>query len=142
MDPMSKAEKPDTVNLSRRTTLCGLAAAPLAAIIGAAPALAADDPIFAAIERHKAAEAAFIATLDPTDEVLATEQGRETTQADREAHEAASAASDAATDDLLATVPVSAAGARAALEYLIGFDDGYHLGDFAPTLLKSPLLAA
>ena len=101
---------------------------------------AAADPIFTAIERHKVAEAAFGEGLKSTDEVRASEQGREVTQADRDACEVADQASEDVLAELLASVPVSAAGARAALEYLIDFDDGYHLAAFAPTLLKSPLL--
>jgi hypothetical protein len=101
---------------------------------------AAVDPIFAAIEHHRAAEAAFVATLNPADDVFAKEHGREVTQADLDARDAAQSAGDDVLDELLATVPVSAAGARAALGYLIDYDDGDHLAAFAPALLKSPLL--
>jgi hypothetical protein len=131
-----------TPNPSRRATLCVLAGAPLAAIVGVPPALVAADPIFAVIERHKVAEAAFAATLGLIDEVRASEEGREVTQANRDTYEAADQASEDILAELLAGVPVSTAGFRAALEYIINLDDGYHLAAFAPTLLKSPLLAA
>ncbi len=100
------------------------------------------DPVFAAIERHKAAEAAFVATLNPADTIWARQHGREVADSDLSARDAASLASDDMLSELLETVPTSPAGARAALEYLVAYDDGYHLGSFAPTLLKSPLLAA
>jgi len=131
----------DVTNLSRRATLCALTVAPLAAIVGVEAVLAAD-PIFAVIERHKVAEAAFAATLGLIDEVRASEEGREVTQANRDTYEAADQASEDILAELLEAIPVSGAGARAALEYLINLDDGYHLAAFAPTLLKSPLLAA
>jgi hypothetical protein len=99
------------------------------------------DPIFAAIERHRAAEAAFVATLNPADNIVAKEHGRKVTRADLDARNAAQADEDDILDELLATAPVSPAGMRAALEYLIDYDEGYHLATFAPTLLKSPLLA-
>ena len=131
----------DVTNLSRRATLCALTVAPLAAIVGVEAVLAAD-PIFAVIERHKVAEAAFAATLSLIDEVRASEEGREVTQANRDTCEAADQASEDILAELLASAPVSTAGFRAALEYIINLDDGYHLTAFAPTLLKSPLLAA
>jgi hypothetical protein len=49
-----------------------------------------------------------------------------------------------ALDELLATVPATAAGMRAAIQYLIGYDDGRlpdNIGQFLVTLLKSPLFA-
>jgi hypothetical protein len=127
---------------TRRAALSALAGIPALAILPAAARAAptAVDPIFAAIKRHKIAEAAYVATLNPIDEVQAREQGREITQDNRDAYVAAGQASEDILAELLTTVPLSAAGARAALEYLIGYDDGYHLAAFAPTLLKSPLL--
>ena len=75
---------------SRRAMLAGLAAAPVAGLPAIAGVVAGDDPIFAAIERHKAAWSAFLPTCDLTDEVLAKQQGRDVTEADEAIHEAAS----------------------------------------------------
>jgi hypothetical protein len=139
----------ETVKPTRRLFL---AAGPAAAVFGAlgaaaaAPAMADltldQEPILAAIARHKAAEAALTVTLNPVDEVYARLHGREITQADLDAHEAASAGEEAAGEDLLETVPVSWLGVQCALAYLAEFEDGFHLRDFIPTLLESPLFAA
>lgn len=102
------------------------------------------DPIFAAIERHKAALSAFEATCDLTDEVRADEQGREVAEADSLQHEAAGDAEIEALEALIETLPATKAGARAAIEWLAYYDRGYalsHVGQFAMTLLRSPVLA-
>jgi hypothetical protein len=78
-----------------------------------------------------------------TDEVLAKQQGREVTQADRAAHEAADDAETEALEALLGTVPQTRAGARAVVEYLIEFDSGCEprtSGQYLQTLLRSPVL--
>jgi hypothetical protein len=102
------------------------------------------DPIFAAIERHKATWTGYMDLSDRTDDVAAEEEGWRATQADREACDAASDAETECMDALLATVPMTAAGARAAIAYLVRFDDECMpdmSGRFLATLLKSPLLA-
>ena len=99
------------------------------------------EPILAAIERHRAAERAFTATLNPVDKVYARLHGREVTQADTQAFEAAHAAEEEAIEALLETVPLTWLGVRCARAYLSEMQDGYHLRDFIPTLLELPLLA-
>ena len=42
---------------------------------------------------------------------------------------------------MLETVPLTWLGVRCALAYLVEMQDGYHLADFIPTLLESPLFA-
>ncbi len=128
--------------LSRRGALGALASVPALAILPAAPApdlRLDDDPILAAIERHQAAERAFTATLNPVDEVYAAQHGREVTQADTDAFVAAGAEEEAAIEALLETVPLTLLGVRCALAYLAEIQDAYHLADFIPTLLESPV---
>ena len=128
---------------TRRTALRVLAGASALAIpkIGAMAAL--PDPIFAAIERHSAAWA-IVATMAPTiDQVAAMRKGREVAQVDWDAYERASALEEAALNILLNTAPTTAAGMRAAIQYLFGYDDGRlpdNIGQFLVSLLKSPLL--
>jgi len=110
----------------------------------AAKAITDDDPIFAALERHKAAERAFIRTCDLTDEVRASQEGREVTEDDEAAWDSAREAEEAALQALIETAPTSKAGARAAIEWLAHYDRGYafrHVGQFAVSLLRSPILA-
>ena len=138
---MSETAKP-----SRRLFL---AAGPAAAVFGALdiaatapvrPDLTLDhEPILAAIARHQAAEVAFTDTLRPVDRVAARLEGREVTQADTQAFEAAHAAEEEAIEALLETVPLTWLGVRCALAYLVEMQDGYHLRDFIPTLLESPV---
>lgn len=115
----------------------------LAQTTAAAPAGDAD-PIFAAIERHKAAERAFLVTCDRTDEVRASQEGREVTEDDEAAWDSARDVEEAALQALIETAPTSKAGVRAAIEWLSHYDRGYafrHVGQFAMTLLRSPVLA-
>ncbi len=114
----------------------------LAQAAGAAPTQG--DPIFAALERHKAAERAFIRTCDLTDRVRAEQEGREVTEADEAAWDLARGVEEAAVQALIETAPTSKAGARAAIEWLAYYDRGYefrHVGQFAMTPLLSPVLA-
>ena len=99
-------------------------AASIFGALGVVPPAGSADPVFAAIERHKATVLAFTATEEDT-----------------EAEEVASAEESEALADFLETVPLTAAGIRAALEYVVATDFAYHAKDLAPTLLKSPLLA-
>ncbi len=119
---------------SRRAMLAGLAAAPVAAI---------DDPIFAAIDRHKDAWRSFLPACNLTDEVLAEQQGREVTEADEAVYEAAGDAEIEALEALIETPPTTKAGARAAIEWLLEYNRGCaprDVGRFAVTLLRSPVL--
>jgi hypothetical protein len=123
---MSETAKP-----SRRLFL---AAGPAAAVFGALEAVATPaDPVFAAIERHKAAWAAFVeATCDLTLSEL---------YAYRQAHDE----DTEALEDFLATPATTMAGLRAALVYVIEIDRDCmsdNGGRIAPTLLQSPLFAA
>ena len=93
---------------SRRAALRLFAAAPALAILPAAIAAAAEcDPVFAAIERHRAAWRAFSDACELTDEPLAKEQGREVTEADEAVYEAANKAEKDAMADLLSLAPVT-----------------------------------
>ena len=60
-------------DMNRRAVLAGTAALPALAIIPATALGAAADPIFAAIEKHRQAEAAYIAACDVT--VAASQAG-------------------------------------------------------------------
>ena len=77
---MSESAKP-----SRRLFLAAGPASAVFAALGAAAAIPALDPVFAAIERHKAAWDAYGLICYRTDGVLAKRQGREVTQADEDA---------------------------------------------------------
>ena len=101
-------------------------------------------PIFPVIERHLVTWRAVEALVPTIDAVAAERQGREVTQADRDAFERARTLEDRTLEDLLATPPTTFAGMRAAIEYLSGFEDGYlseSARPFLTTLLKSPLFA-
>jgi hypothetical protein len=126
---------------TRRAALGALASALAIPKIGAMAAL--PDPIFAAIERHSAAWRAVERLSPAIDVVAAMREGREITQADWGASEHGSAMEEQALDTLLNTAPTTAAGVRAALQYLLGYDDGRlpdNIGQFLVTVLKSPLL--
>ena len=132
---------------SRRLFLAaGTAAAVFTTVKIAAAAITStdDDPIFAAIERHKQLFRIFCDLSNRTDEVAAEEEGREVTEADEAALDAASEAEMGAADELVATPPVTVAGMRAAIEHLVRYDAGCEpvaLGRFLATLLESPVLA-
>jgi len=134
-----------TQPISRRSLTAGLALAPLASLPVTAAALAQQpDPIFAAIDRHKAALSAFVAASTLTDEVVAKQEGRDITEADEAVYLAADGAEAAALDDLLATVPLTAAGAGAALIYLVEQGSGnvsQPVCKFIETLMQSPIFA-
>ncbi|PWB90679.1 hypothetical protein C5688_09140 [Methylocystis sp. MitZ-2018] len=109
---------------------------------GAAPTQG--DPIFAALERHRAAERKFIRACDLTDQVRAEEEGRLVTEADEATWDSALEIEKAALQALVDTAPTSKAGARAAIEWLAYYERGCeprHAGQFAMTLLRSPVLA-
>jgi hypothetical protein len=120
------------------------AALPAVAIAGVACSPHPEAELFAAIERHRAAFAAFVDTCGPTDTVLAAQQGREVTQADEDACDDALAAEKDALSELKATAPLTLAGMRAAIQYFVGFDEGCvpeDSGEYMATLLRSPIFA-
>src|SRR5580658_6223461 len=100
------------------------------------------DPVFAAIEAHRAAWVAEMAAMDRADEPLAREQGRTVTPADIEADKQAKRATDDAMTALQQTAPVTMAGLRAAIAYLVAWDGGQMCEDASTglqALLGSPL---
>ena len=131
---------------TRRAALRALAGASSLAI----PTISAiaegfSDPIFVAIERHKAACNAREATSFALDDLMNNPEGREVSQAEWDAYDRARATEDAAFDELLTRVPTTAAGMRAALAHFISFDDGRFrekMRRFLATLIKSILFAA
>jgi hypothetical protein len=130
--------------MHRRAVLAGaLAAFPAvsgAASLVAPPAAAAADPIFAAIERHKTAWTAFVETVD-----LLDNEGEQAGSDEEIRYMEANAAANDALEAFLATPPMTLAGLRAALEYVVEVDSGCMLdngGRIAETLLRSPALAA
>src|ERR1700722_12452356 len=130
--------------MHRRAVLAGALVA-FPAVAGAAslvapPAAAAADPIFAAIERHKTAWTAFVGTVDLLDIVEGEQAGSDEESRYLEANAAANDALEA----FLATPPMTLAGLRAALEYVVEVDSGCMLdngGRIAETLLRSPVFA-
>jgi hypothetical protein len=125
---------------TRRAALGALASALIIPKIDARAATA--DPIFAAIERHNVAWTAVGALSPSIDDVAAMRKGRDVSQSEWDAYERASATEENALSELLATTPATAVGMRAAIAYLVSFDDGYlseSARPFLVTLLKSPV---
>ena len=109
------------------STAATLAAGGAALGLAIPPALATDDPIFAAIEQHKAAFARVIAAIDVEQAAeAATPNGmRKTDERYLEAREAVSAAWEAEGDaaiELLNVYPTTMAGVMALLKYSISAD--------------------
>jgi hypothetical protein len=106
-------------NITRRVALETLAAAIPAAAQPALPVLATEqDPIFAAIEAHKIANAEWIRLLSISARMHVDDEGYE------EAGDASAAASDLANDAQVAmmrTRPTTAARAAAVLRYVASF---------------------
>jgi hypothetical protein len=130
-----------TAPLSRRAALASIAS--MGALIVPTVALAAPvDPIFAAIEQHKAAQDAFSNSLDAQDSVYARNHGREVTQADVDASEAALDFEGRMREAMFQTPIATMAGLRAMLEYAAKVEDVSEdeLGDFLANLLTSPVL--
>lgn len=128
---------------TRRAVVAGLAAAPVAALPAIANKIPADaDPIFAAIERHKAAEARYCAACGLTDEAAAQNEDRVVTAEDHAEFTAAAVNSDDALDAFLSTTPMTVAGVRAFLRHCIDEESlEQDLGEALETLLRSPVLA-
>jgi hypothetical protein len=130
---------------SRRAALglfagsAAFAVTPLGAIAGGLEV----DPIFAAIKRHIETWRAF-GDSPRIDEVIAANEGREVTEADEAAYEAANQTEVDAFEALIALPPVTLAGMRAAMHYFIEFEtDGIEGAPerFLTALLASPVLS-
>jgi hypothetical protein len=137
----------DNTNARSRRAAIGLfagsaafAVTPLGAIAGGLEV----DPIFAAIKRHNAAWKAFGDTCPRIDEVIARNEGREVTDADEAAYEAANQYEEDAFEALITLPPVTLPGFRAAVHYFIEFETDCIPGatdKFLAALLASPVLA-
>jgi hypothetical protein len=116
---MAQADKPNTTSLSRRAVMAGAASLPALAIIPAtAVAVAGIDPIFAALERHRQIEAAYIAACnEPIDQ--AKEQARED-RVIKLCHRSSNALGE-----LVAMTPTTLAGCAALLRYLEAHEESY-----------------
>lgn len=140
---------PENPAPSRRALLLGGAAGAgvmvsvLPSLAGAAP-LAAPDPIFAAIEDHKAAWEAYEGEVWRGDTVAARAIGLTLTDADAAILRAADKNEEAAAHAFIATVPTTPAGARAMIEHFIRhrdeFESAYLWPDLLESLLASPVL--
>ena len=125
---------------TRRAALRALVGASALAIptIGSV-ASALGDPIFTAIERHKAAYDAYQTLSFAVDDVINT---REASDAEWDACDRARMYEAAAFDELLSKAPETPAGMRAVVAHVIYIDDGrlsQKMRRLLGTLLKSPL---
>jgi hypothetical protein len=110
------------------------------AIVPIAASAETVNPIFAALERHRAAWDAVLATADPADEVLAWQEGRTVSEADEAANDAENAAKEA----LMNTTPLTLAGVKAAIAHFVAWDEGCipeTSGEYMSTLLRSPVFS-
>jgi hypothetical protein len=130
---------------SRRLFLAaGSAAAVFATVKIAAAESVAVDPIFAAVDRHREAWRAFDAACSRTDNVVAEQEGRDVTDADEAAYDAANQSEVEAFDAFITLPPATVPGVRAAMTYFIEFETDLipHAGErFVAALLKSPVLS-
>ena len=129
---------------SRRLFLAASSATAVFGALSAAAVAQEADPIYAAIERHKAAWSAFSEACDRTDEVAVHERGGVVTAEDEAFFEAANDAEVVALDALLATAPATIAGVRAVIAYIADFDHAClteNPAKLLETLLRSPMLA-
>jgi hypothetical protein len=120
---------------TRRRFLSTATVAVAATATGAsAIALTRPDPIFAAIERHRAA---FVGWGD----VLARQDILPDDALIRVEEEAARLAESETLMAIFVTGPATVDGARAALDYLSGLDEDDHIPNVAWMVRNSPLLA-
>jgi hypothetical protein len=104
------------------TTAAGIAAGGTALALASLPASAADDPVFALIETHRAADAALLVTLRANDHV----------NGDAVAVDAAHQAELSALYDLIEAVPTTLAGVIANMRYIadhVVAESSHRLGD-------------
>jgi hypothetical protein len=128
----------------RLLLLGGRAAAVLATAKTAIAQTGAPDPIFAAIARHQEAFRTLGDVCPRIDEVVAEREGREVTEADKAAYEAACAAEMRAGDVFINMTPRTAVGMHAAIEWFSYYqkgllEEGVEL--FFDALLQSPVLS-
>ena len=117
-----------TTRRAALTALAGVPALALPAVAAAEPV----DPIFAAIERHKAAWKVVMDAMDVRD-------------TDPRPYEEADESYTEALEALIETAPLTLAGAKAAIAYFVEWDREvlpYDSGSFLETLLQSPVFAA
>ena len=103
------------------------------------------DPIFPAIERHKMLHQRFEDICRRTDEAVAEQEGRVVTDEDRSEWKFADRIEQDALQALVETKPKTAAGVKAAVEYLSQVESGGESGllaKFAMTLVGCELLEA
>jgi hypothetical protein len=107
-------------------------------------ASATGDPVFAAIERHKAAYEVLQTTRFTIDDMMYNPE-REVSDAEWDAYDRGHKTEEAAFDELLTYAPETNAGVRAIVAHLIFLDDG-RLSDkmkqLLASLLKSRVLAS
>jgi hypothetical protein len=134
---------------TRRAALRALVGASALAIpaIGASASIssALGDPILAAIERHRAAYEAVLASRFAIDDMIHTPEGRKVSQAEWEAFERAHENEDAAFGQLLKGAPETSAGMRAIIAHLVSLDDGRlpeKMRRLLALMLKSRVLAS
>lgn len=135
---MAQAETIPTT--SRRNFL---AVATAAAALPAAALAQPTDPIFAVIERHRAAFKEFADASLATDEVKAEREGRAVTQAAEDRLNAASDFQEKIAEELSLTAPTTMAGLAAAIAWLFEYDEGCipdTSGRFLRTLARSRLM--
>jgi hypothetical protein len=127
---------------TRRAALTALAGASALAIPAVAGAAAEPDPALAAIEAHRIADNRLTAACGRADEVAASEEGREVTEADEAELSDATDAETMALDALMASTPTTKPGAQAFIAYLAEQDCiRLDVGDVLAMLARSPLLA-
>jgi hypothetical protein len=136
--------------IDRRAALISIARAgalilPTAGLAATAALATTADPIFAAIERHRASYLRFLASINAADEVLAKKQGRTVTAAEEAENDDALHAEIELFLALLATPPQTKAGAQALIRYVSRsqFDIGnvdHALEALFAALLRSPLI--
>ena len=127
---------------SRRLFLAAGSATAVFGALSAAAAAQETDPIFAAIERVNATWAAYSDACDLTDNVAREEKGETVSEADKTIYELARTAWQEAEDALVATIPTTLAGARAAIAYLVEYGKDCvpeNSGRFLRTLVASPI---
>jgi hypothetical protein len=122
---------------TRRAALGALASVPALAVLPVIASSTPIDPVFAAIERHRALWDEFLPTVGPQENA---DEGSAEVIAYMEANDAA----DEALDAFLTTIPTTLAGLRASLTYAVEIDRDCMLensGRIAATLLRSPVFA-
>jgi hypothetical protein len=106
--------------------------------------MSAPDPIFAAINRHKALFHVFGETCSLADEVVAEQQERQVSDAERALYNDAGKLECEARKAFVATIPLTEQGIIAGLKYAAQVDRDYgqtgHIKKFAKSVRKSPLM--